>query len=410
MRVNHRLLQREIGRLFILLIVACVAAPSACGQEKSQPLSTRPPAAAADLTPAQEDEIISLLPVVPPGLNGQVSLQAGPPKTVPVSFTWSLSLPFCDVNEWEVFLVYPPDLPRQKILNLRTEPPSEVVQDLSPLRRKLLRVSAHAEPANPVHAFRYNLSFDAMLWPLKLVLQPQAAGTAQVPVLNAVERKLALRPGRALDYMSPQFAAWLDKHQLHRAQQEGEVHFARRVFLVIVKNYTYTSKPTGRASLICADTSGDCNDLSLLFVAALRSQGVPARVLVGRWAVSSEPKEVPTMESLRDHVKAEFFAQGVGWVPVDPLAGAEAVQLPERLAFFGNDPGRFIVLKIDPVVVYQTTYCGKQISKSGQPFLGWWVQGSGSFDEAHTDEEWTVKDAAVDKTSPNTPSSGPAGS
>src|SRR5579871_1173777 len=68
---------------------------------------------------------------------------------------------------------------------------------------------------------------------------------------------------------------------------------------------------------------GKCADLNALFVGLARSVGVPARDLYGirvaasAYGYKSLGVASPAI-SPAQHCRAEFFAQGVGWVPVDP--------------------------------------------------------------------------------------------
>ncbi len=57
---------------------------------------------------------------------------------------------------------------------------------------------------------------------------------------------------------------------------------------------------------------GECGDYAAFFVALCRASGIPARPVVGRWALP---------ENGSYHVWAEFYLQDVGWVPVDPSFG-----------------------------------------------------------------------------------------
>lgn len=68
---------------------------------------------------------------------------------------------------------------------------------------------------------------------------------------------------------------------------------------------------------------GKCGDLNALFVGLMRSIGVAARDIYG---VRVAPSKLgyqslglgSTNASRGQHCRAEFFAQGLGWVPVDP--------------------------------------------------------------------------------------------
>jgi transglutaminase-like putative cysteine protease len=66
-----------------------------------------------------------------------------------------------------------------------------------------------------------------------------------------------------------------------------------------------------------------CGDLNALFVGLARSVGVPARDVYGLRVAPSEYgyKSLgvgSTNVTRAQHCRAEFFASGIGWVPVDP--------------------------------------------------------------------------------------------
>src|SRR5215831_16581304 len=67
---------------------------------------------------------------------------------------------------------------------------------------------------------------------------------------------------------------------------------------------------------------GKCADLNALFVGLCRASGVPARDVYGVRVVES-PRGYKSMGKMGDitkaqHCRAEFYAQGIGWVPADP--------------------------------------------------------------------------------------------
>ncbi|MDV6345608.1 transglutaminase domain-containing protein [Nitrosomonas sp. Is37] len=88
---------------------------------------------------------------------------------------------------------------------------------------------------------------------------------------------------------------------------------------------------------------GKCGDLNALFVGLARSVGVAARDIYG---VRVAPSQLgykslglgSTNASKGQHCRAEFFAQGIGWVPVDPADVRKVVleESPGNLHI--NDP------------------------------------------------------------------------
>jgi len=108
-----------------------------------------------------------------------------------------------------------------------------------------------------------------------------------------------------------------------------DVDKARRIYEWVVENTFRDPKTKGcgwgdiKAMLETRNLGGKCGDLNALFVGLSRAAGVPARDIYGL-------RVAPSIHGYRSlgvgavnitkaqHCRAEFFAQGVGWVPVDP--------------------------------------------------------------------------------------------
>lgn len=88
---------------------------------------------------------------------------------------------------------------------------------------------------------------------------------------------------------------------------------------------------------------GKCTDISSVFVALLRSVGVPSREVFGirlgssrysKACGSSDEKGLAKITGA-EHCRAEFYINGLGWVPCDP-ADVTKVILTEKMTL--NDP------------------------------------------------------------------------
>jgi transglutaminase-like putative cysteine protease len=119
----------------------------------------------------------------------------------------------------------------------------------------------------------------------------------------------------------------------------SDVDKARAIYEWVVEN-TYRDPNTRgcgwgdiKAMLETRNLGGKCGDLNALFVGLARSVGVPARDLYG---IRVAPSALGYRSlgantdniSKGQHCRAEFFAQGYGWVPVDP-ADVRKVALEE---------------------------------------------------------------------------------
>ncbi|MHC5054232.1 MAG: transglutaminase-like domain-containing protein [Planctomycetota bacterium] len=201
-----------------------------------------------------------------------------------------------------------------------------------------------------------------------------------------------MRVEHHFDFGSPAVRAWLDANGLRRGAGEGEVDLARRVFQVIAKgsSYEYLGRQERTASHVARAGKSDCGGLATLFVAALRSQGVPARVLAGRWAKSARPGERAGPACyFQEHVKAEFFASGVGWVPADLSSAVVHDKSPGKLRYFGNDDGDFLTFHVDTDLELDTLHFGRKTVTYLQK-AAYWATGSGDFEGAVVDEDWRV--------------------
>jgi transglutaminase-like putative cysteine protease len=88
-----------------------------------------------------------------------------------------------------------------------------------------------------------------------------------------------------------------------------------------------------KALLESGNLGGKCADLNGLFVGLCRSLGIPARDVYGIRVASSKLgyKSLGASSSVitkAQHCRAEFFAEGIGWIPVDP-ADVRKVMLEE---------------------------------------------------------------------------------
>jgi hypothetical protein len=125
-----------------------------------------------------------------------------------------------------------------------------------------------------------------------------------------------------------------------------------------------------------------------VFVRVLRANRVPTRLLVGHGAQSEKPGKQGEDPDLQTHVKAEFFATGIGWVDADAAVGV-ANAGGDPLSCLGNNSGDFVVadLDIDRKVSY---FANDPPAKLGAiQNYGWWYQGSG--ENIRPDYHWLVK-------------------
>lgn len=346
--------------------------------------------------PPQELAIVEKLPAVPANLNRGYFMQAKPATRVKAVLTAGVNASSFSAQRWVYFMPVAPDTDGQTVIGLSTDPTSREGNDLSP-RRRPLRISEIAGAPNRTHAADFKYELDVQLNRRELLNNRRVRRGAVTP-LEPRERLLNLRPSTEVDYASPAFAKWKAERQLIRRKREGEIEFGLRAFRALVAAYRYRYIPAQdrSASALCGVSETDCGGLSTLFVAALRSEGIPARVLIGRWAKSARQDE--TLDGnryMQYHVIAVFYAQGVGWVPVDPSSAVLHDRTPTKLRYFGKDVGNFIAFHLDSGVVYDTILHGETRMAYFQTPL-FWVRGQGDLSDRKLRDDWKVSSLSND--------------
>jgi len=155
--------------------------------------------------------------------------------------------------------------------------------------------------------------------------------------------------------------------------ETGDINKARAIYEWMVDNTFRDPKVRGcgwgdiKSMLETRNFGGKCGDLSALFVGLARSVGIPARDLYGVRVASSrngfKSLGANTEEiSKAQHCRAEFYAQGHGWIPVDPADVRKVVleEPPGNLAL--ND---------------------EKVLKARKLLFGYWEMNWVAFNDAH---------------------------
>ncbi|HEX5324063.1 MAG TPA: transglutaminase-like domain-containing protein [Capsulimonadaceae bacterium] len=198
-----------------------------------------------------------------------------------------------------------------------------------------------------------------------------------------------------IDYSTDSFRQWLTDNSLVRGAQEKDIDFARRAFDFLCDKgiNRFIAGQDRTASKICVNCETDAGGFSFLYCAILRANGVPARALVGRMARTGNGADNGRlMNQDETYVKAEFYAAGVGWVPVD-IAQSIGYKKALRIPSFGLDDGQFLTMEIDPDLVVNTYVFGYQ-HLSWMQSMAQWIVGSGSAKVSTPSHSWEVVPAS----------------
>jgi transglutaminase-like putative cysteine protease len=138
-----------------------------------------------------------------------------------------------------------------------------------------------------------------------------------------------LKPDRLVP-LDDQIRAW-SKEVVEAAHARTDLEQARAIYNHVVSTVRYdeSGKGWGRGDIYyaCEKRRGNCTDFHAIFIGYARAAGIPARFAIGQRL----PADRGTGMIAGYHCWAEFYAKGIGWVPVD---ASEAAQDPSRREYF----------------------------------------------------------------------------
>jgi hypothetical protein len=326
-------------------------------------------------------------------------LEVKPSRRFESEYAVRIHVPGGEVEEWCLLGAKPPQLPSQHPIESRMWPPGREIVDLSPEHRPLFRALVPGR-GETRHTIEPRLLFHGVLHSRTLVVRQPGEPDPRRPELTPPAREHHLRETQTLDYKAPAFEKWLERNRLRRDKDEGDIHFARRVYLTIKKEFKY-GPGSAVASKMVETRQGDCGGLASVFVCALRANGIPARCLCGKWAASAVAGQTDNGAAYyQDHVKTDFFARGVGWVPVDPYSGLQFDKTKQGFDNFGNDHGDHITFNVDYDLIVPTEIAGRQELSLLQN-VSFFVHGKGSLKGAKEGgEQWRVQAERLDTSRP----------
>ena len=130
--------------------------------------------------------------------------------------------------------------------------------------------------------------------------------------------------------LDDQIRAWA-REVVNAAHATTDLEKARAIYDHVVSTVKYdkSGKGWGRGDIYyaCENRRGNCTDFHAIFIGYARSLGIPARFAIG----FPVPANRGSGQIAGYHCWAEFYAKGIGWVPID---ASEAAKNPSRREYF----------------------------------------------------------------------------
>jgi transglutaminase-like putative cysteine protease len=227
----------------------------------------------------------------------------------------------------DLWIPVPHDDPYQRIANMHIESPYSYRVETGSEGNAILHVGID----NPKEAmFTVSMRFDATREEHR-------------------QSRLYSGPKLARDEDSKQLANWLKPDRLvplddkirgwarevvDTAHAHTDLEMAQAIYNHVVSTVKYdkTGKGWGRGDIYfaCEERRGNCTDFHAIFIGYARALGIPARFAIG----FPLPADRGQGKIAGYHCWAEFYAKGIGWVPID---ASEAAKNPaKREYFFGS--------------------------------------------------------------------------
>ena len=332
---------------------------------------------------------VAAQPAAPP----RYAVEVKDTRRVAAVLTYHVVCPELKAKEWFVFAAAAPELPGQTKVKTTLSPNGTAAKERGAPGRGLAVARVPATSAELKTTLPIRVAYEAQLRSRTLVELPAGAAAPKVEPLSAAERKQYLAENGEINFAHDAFQKWLRDEGLVR-DREDDIAFARAAFLRVrnTMKYEFVENMDRQASAVCVSRRSDCGGLAVVFAAALRANGIPARTLYGRWARSADADaKLGGAAYYQWHVKAEFYAAGVGWVPADPGAAVEdRGRVPSATRHFGADAGDFLTFHVDGGLGVDAGPFGAQTVGNLQT-PAWWASGGGRAPPTRATEGWTVE-------------------
>ena len=223
----------------------------------------------------------------------------------------------------DLWMPIPHDDPYQRIEKLQVPSPHPYQIDVDEIGNHILHLRVEGPSSEPI---RVTLRFEATRREHRQELAIAPAGVGE-----EAPQELArwMKPDRLVP-LDDQIRAWSDA-VVSAAHASTDLEKARAIYnhVVATVKYDKSGKGWGHGDIYfaCENRRGNCTDFHAIFIGYARAAGIPARFSIG----FPVPSAHGAGEISGYHCWAEFYAKGVGWVPVD---ASEAAKDPSRREYF----------------------------------------------------------------------------
>lgn len=320
-------------------------------------------------------------------------MQKAPAKSYTGTLRFKVEGPSVEALQWVVFNPAPPDTDFQQFKGMtisidKSKESGQYVKEQSPEHRYIFRSLVSANESSLINKLSMRTTYSLAIAPGQL-----ASGVSAVTVAPLSDRQQALytAASETINYRSADFQNWISSKGLVKRVNEGDMDFAWRAFAAIRRqfDYNYDREQDRHISKLCSASATDCGGVSWMLVGVLRANGIPARSVVGRWLKNDPSPDNSENGYGQVHVKSEFFAKNVGWVPVE-MSGAISDKFGDPLAYFGRFNGDFVVFHIDSDLVFDSLWFGLSNVRNFQSPM-FWVTGKGNLNGHSTETSWQTK-------------------
>jgi transglutaminase-like putative cysteine protease len=253
------------------------------------------------------------------------ALAAGSPKarSLALDYTAVVQEIPAGTQHLDFWMPVPHDDPYQQITNLEVESADAYQINTDALGNRILHLRLdHPNGGKLQIALRLNVVRREHRQDLLHV----AAGSVEV---NARDVERWLKPDRLVP-LDDQIRAWA-REVVDAAHAKTDLEMARAIYnhVVATVKYDKSGKGWGRGDIYyaCENRRGNCTDFHAIFIGYARALGIPARFAIG----FPVPADRGSGQIAGYHCWAEFYAKGIGWVPVD---ASEAAKDPSRREYF----------------------------------------------------------------------------